>query len=369
MYFGKTLRWLEPFGGWGDHSNFFDYVKPEFGMDTGFCNRILHWEIAYYLNEKNGFQHRILLQEMYWPELEILEFPYTSPVKMERYSYGLHYPVEFNHLKFLTVYDIENMKISMTEPLSKSNIENMFLSRDFTLPNHTHSNFGYDNLMRLTNINENPNLENHLPIHDLKDRPLRKINIKYSFIRVLLEDFAKEVIGIHIRRHNGVCVTEDDLKTVPENIREDYKKFIEKTNSLHNAYRYYNDEYYYNIIDNILKLNSKQKFYISSDLPRKYLNHFYEKYGDNILDNTDIIKIITDFLVDSNHDVYKMKTYGNVIENVVDLFTLSYCGLLIMSNKSTWSEFAKYHRNQPSVSVSEDLEKIKNLYSRIFIYV
>jgi len=369
MYYDKTLRWLEPFGGWGNHSFFFDYVKPEYGMDTGLCNRILHWEIAYYLNEKNNFKYRILLQDMYWPELEILELPYTSLVRMDKYSFGLNYPMEFNCLKFMTVFDIEKMKVSMSEPISKTDIERMFTNEDFKLSNHIHSAFGYDSLIRLTNLDKNPKLENHLPINDLKDRPLRKINIKYCFVRVLLENFAKEVVGIHIRRHNGVCVTKEDLQNIPENIREDYEKYIEKTNSSHNAYRYYGDEFYFNIIDKILQVNSKQKFYISSDLPRKYLNHFYEKYGDNILDNTDITKIITDFLVDSNHDVYKMKTYGNVIENVIDLFTLSYCGLLIMSNKSTWSEFAKYHRNQPSVYVTEDLEKIKNLYSLIFKYV
>jgi hypothetical protein len=369
MYFEKTLRWLEPFGGWGDHSNIFDYVKPEFGTDTGFCNRILHWEVAYYLNEKNDFQYRILLQDMFWPELEILELPYTSPVKMEKFSFGLHYPMEFNHLKFLTVYDIENMKVSMSDPLPKNVLEKMFLTENFNLPKNVHSNFGYDDLVRLLNLQNNPNLFDHLSIHNLKDRPLGKINIKYSFIRTLLENFAKDVVGIHIRRHNGVCVTEEDLETVPENIREDFKKFIEKSNSSHNAYRYYNDDFYFKIIDNLLRINPTQKFYISSDLPRKYLNHFYEKYPLNILDNTEIIKIVTNFLVDSNHDVYKMKTYGNVIENIVDLFTLSYCSFLVMSNKSTWSEFAKHHRNQPSVLVTEDLEKIKDKYSKIFKYV
>lgn len=369
MYQDKTLRWLEPFGGWGNHSFFFDYVKPEFGMDTGFCNRILHWEIAYYLNEKNNFQYRILLQDMYWPELEILELPYTSQVRIDKYSFGLNYPMEYNCLKFMTVFDIKNMKVSMTEPILKNDIESMFLSQDFNLPDHVHSNFGYDSLLRLINLENNPNLENHLFTYDLKDRPLRKINIKYSFIRTLLENFTKEVIGIHIRRYNGVYITEEDLQTIPENIREDFKKFIEKTNSLHNAYRYYSDDLYFNIIDNILKINPKQKFFISADIPRKYLQHFYDKYGDNILDNTDIIRIVTDFLVDNNHDVYKMKTYGNVIENIVDLFSLSYCGLLVMSNKSTWSEFAKYHRDQPSVLITEDLSKIRETYSKIFKYV
>lgn len=369
MYFEKTLRWLEPFGGWGDHSNFFDYVKPEFGTDTGLCNRIFHWEIAYYLNEKNGFEYRILLQDMFWPELELLELPYTSPMKMYPYAFGLYHPMEFNHLKFLTVYDIENMKVSMTEPLKKNDIENIFINQDYKIPDNVHSDFGYDDLKRLLNLKDNPNLFEHLPIYNLENRPLRKINIKYSFIRGLLENFTKEVVGIHIRRHNGVCVTEEDIQTVPEHIREDYRRYIQKTNSLHNAYKYYDDEYYFRIIDSILKINKNQKFYISSDLPRKFLNHFYEKYPVNILDNSDIIRIVTEFLVDANHDVNRLKTYGNVIENVVDLFSLSYCGFLIMSNKSTWSEFAKYYRDQPSVFVTDDIEKITDIYTKIFVYV
>lgn len=369
MYFNKTLRWLEPFGGWGDHSNFFDYIKPEFGMDTGFCNRIFHWEVAHYLNEKNNFQYRILLQDMFWPELEILELPYTSPVKMEKLSFGLYYPMEFNLLKFLTVYDIENMKISMTDPITKNDIEKIFSNEDYDLPKNVHSNFGYDDLGRLLNLKNNPNLYDHLPVLNLEQRPLQKINIKYSFIRTLLENFTKDCVGIHIRRHNGVRVTEKDIETIPENIREDYRKFIQKTNSIHNAYQYYSDVYYFNIIDNILELNPKQKFYISSDLPKKFLNHFYEKYGNNILNNEETIGIITDFLVDSSHDIYKLKTYGNVIENIVDLFSLSYCGFLIMSNKSTWSEFAKYYKNQPSIYVTENIEKIKDEYLKNFKHV
>lgn len=369
MFFEKTLRWAEPFGGWGNHSNFFDYINPEFGMDTGLCNRIFHWEVADYLNEKNNFKYRILLQDMFWPELEILELPYTTPMRMYPYEFGLYHPMEFNYLKFLTVYDIENMKVSMTEPLTKEEIESAFIKEDYKLPNNIHSDFGYDDLKRLLNIKENPNLFEHLPIYDLVNRPLRKINIKYSFIQKLLEDFTKECVGIHIRRYNGVFVTEEDILTVPENIREDYKNFIQKTNSLHNAYKYYNDQYYFTVIDNILKINPKQKFYISSDLPRKFLNHIYEKYPDNILDNRDIIRIVTEFLVDSKHDVNKLKTYGNTIENIVDLFSLSYCGFLIMSNKSTWSEFAKYYRNQPSVFITDDVEDITQKYSKIFRYV
>jgi hypothetical protein len=79
MYYKGTLRWLEPFGGWGHHNNFFDYVTLEFGTDTGLCNRILHWEVAEFINEKNDFSYDILLQDLFWPELEILDLPHTHP--------------------------------------------------------------------------------------------------------------------------------------------------------------------------------------------------------------------------------------------------------------------------------------------------
>ena len=49
---------------------------------------------------------------------------------------------------------------------------------------------------------------------------------------------------------------------------------------------------------------------------------------------------------------------GNVIENVVDLFSLSYCKFLIKSDQSTWSEFAEYYRKPPSVSVNDDWESV-----------
>jgi hypothetical protein len=51
---------------------------------------------------------------------------------------------------------------------------------------------------------------------------------------------------------------------------------------------------------------------------------------------------------------------GSVIDNVVDLFSLSFCKFLIRSNRSTWSEFAMYYRNQPWSFITDDWDtKIK----------
>jgi hypothetical protein len=366
MYYDGTLRWLEPFGGWGHHSNFFDYVKPEFGTDTGLCNRILHWEVAEYINEKNNFGYDILLQDMYWPELEILDLPHTHPVKMEKFGYGLYYPMEFNRLKFLTVYDIKNMSVSMTTPITKDCIENAFFNEDFRFPKEAHSDFGYYDIKKLINFRYNPNLAVQYPILNLSQRPLQNIKLKYNFIQNLLENFTKGCVGIHIRRHNGVYVTEDDINSLPNENKESYREFISNTNSVHNAYKFIRDDVYFEIIDNILKINPIQKFYISSDLPKKLLSQYYDRYSNNLLVSTDIIKQINEFLVDNRHDVYRLKTYGNVVENIVDLFCLSYCDFLIKSDKSTWSEFAEEYRHQPALDATKGVDKITEKYIKVF---
>jgi len=66
-------------------------------------------------------------------------------------------------------------------------------------------------------------------------------------------------------------------------------------------------------------------------------------------------------------DIEFMKTYGNVFANVIDLFGLSYCGMLIANPDSTWSEFAKYYnnedRNKPVVNVRDNsIEEIIEVY-------
>ena len=55
------LKWVEPWGG---------YKIPN---DTGFCNRIFHWEFAYEVNKRNNFDFKILLQEQFWPEYKYID--------------------------------------------------------------------------------------------------------------------------------------------------------------------------------------------------------------------------------------------------------------------------------------------------------
>ncbi len=55
--------------------------------------------------------------------------------------------------------------------------------------------------------------------------------------------------------------------------------------------------------------------------------------------------------------------YGNVVENLVDLFSLSYTNFLVKVPTSTWSIFAENYTNKESVFVTDDWEEtIKEKY-------
>ena len=113
------------------------------------------------------------------------------------------------------------------------------------------------------------------------------------------------------------------------------------------------------------KLNPNQKFYISSDLPDEIMGYFYEKYGDNLIDKKNILNIVYDYIVTSGIQKSELE-YGNVVPNLVDLFSLSFCKFLIKVPTSTWSNFAENYVRKESAFVTEDWNIIKKKYTRSF---
>jgi len=110
-----------------------------------------------------------------------------------------------------------------------------------------------------------------------------------------------------------------------------------------------------------LKINPNQKFYISSDLPDEIIGYFYEKYKDNIIDKKIILDIVYDYIITSGIKKSELE-YGNVVPNLVDLFSLSFCRFLIKVPTSTWSNFAENYVRKESAFVTEDWTIIKKKY-------
>lgn len=329
MDYKKTLRWLEPYGGWAEG-------------DTGLCNRIFHWEIAYEINKNCNFKYKIMLEKLQWPELTLITLPDTAMHINAEYEHGVRYEKQYQRLRFLTVFDIENQNVKMATRLSKQIIETMFRDNEFYLSNsdHWYSDFGYNEI-------------NTLYGKKIEKRPLSFIRLRHTFIEDFLRKNTFDVVGIHIRRNAGVFYTQEDLDTLPADIKEKYVKYHQETPVKNRQINYVQDSKYFNIMDNMLKINPEQKFYISSDLPLSMLKNYRKIYGDKIITRNELFGPVRDHLLNAGVDINKLKR-GNVIENVIDLFALSFCKFLIKTDNSTWSEFAQEYRNQPSFSVNDD---------------
>jgi hypothetical protein len=173
----------------------------------------------------------------------------------------------------------------------------------------------------------------------------------------------KNVVGIHIRRGNGVPYTVDDLNTLPENKRDKFsliKRAVAEQS--HWAYSFHRDELYFNIMDNMLKINPNQKFYISTDVPNDIMDYFYNRYKNNLIDKTFLLNVVYDYILNSGFKKSDF-VYGNVVENLVDLFSLSYTSFLVKVPTSTWSIFAENYTKKESVFVTDNWEKtIKDKY-------
>jgi len=175
----------------------------------------------------------------------------------------------------------------------------------------------------------------------------------------------KNVVGIHIRRGNGIPYTIEDLNSLPENKRDKFaliKRNI--TEQLHSAYSFHRDNLYFELMDNMLEINPNQKFYISTDISDEIMDYFYEKYKGNLVDKSFILNVVYDFILNSGFKKSDF-VYGNVVENLVDLFCLSYTSFLVGVPKSTWSIFAKNYTKKESVWITDDWENtIKEKYIR-----
>lgn len=356
MYDEKTLRWLEPFGGWGDHSQYYvaGNKKIMINNDTGLCNRIFHWELAYFITEKHGYNFKIYLQHKFYPEITLLDFPETIPIYFKKYDFHFIHGNNFENLFFKTVFDLKNDQVKLSDKIDLKSLNYLITDEDYRLNisggSHYYSDFGYKSLEDI--------FKNNKKSFDSKNRPLTKIKLKHTFVEETIKNYVKGYVGIHLRRNNGVNITNKDLSKMEEPIRKKYEN-LQKNKNVVGNYTFYGDDLYFSLIEKILEINPKQRFYISDDLPEGFINYYQKKYGYDVIKTRDEIAYdILSFYYSCGIDVLFLENYGNLINNIIDLFALSYCSFLVMSPKSTWSEFARDYKNQPSEYITADTEDI-----------
>jgi hypothetical protein len=322
----KTLRWPEPFNR--------TMHEIHNSNDTGLCNRLFHWEVAYELNRLNNFEYKIILEESKWPELkELITLPYTrlSPEDID----------ESEELKLKRI-------IGKSVPITKERIEQMFKWEDFDLRSERayHSNFGHYSL---------PDLYNR-ELYDHKNRPIQNIELQDKTLDSMIKELTKDLVGIHMRRGRGIKYKEK-LDTLSSEIKDDYIEFreLEPADEFY-IYKFVTDEEYFKIIDSFLERNPNQKFYISHDLPDEIFDYYEKKYP-NIL-------YTKKYFYDYISDKFK-NTNQNHVKNIVDLFSLSNTQFVIKHELSTWSEFAHYYTDKNACYFRDDVNYILDSYKSV----
>lgn len=302
--------------------------------DTGFCNRIRTWDILYFLNSKNNFKFEIQMGESWWPELkEVLTFPNTTLKKEDR---NLEREKKIDDIKGDSeVINKETLLLMSKENNFSLSDKNYYIDVDFPF---------------ITEFLENNNSTNS---------GISSIVFKDEEANNIIKEKTKDLVGIHIRRGRGVRYKEK-LDTIPKNILDDYLNFHiqfgEETYDYY-IYDYIEDDVYYNLIDETLKLNPNQKFYISHDLSDDLIKHFSEKYGNKIITRQNFYHLI---------DKYE-NTGLNHIVDCIDLICLSNTKLVVGSNHSTWSRFAQDYKTKQKIEVTLDfqIDEYLNLYKEI----
>ena len=354
-FFKKTLRWYEPHGGWGNQHNYRFHSDIRWSNnDTGLCNRLLHWELAYIINSKLGFDFNILCQYKIWPELDLLDLPYTyadySDIKNEN---DLFWNWDYENLKFKTVFDVKNQSVKLADRIDIELAEEMFNSADFKKlrrSNHWYSDFGFKTMTKInTEWYNGP-------------RPISQIKLKHRELEKILNDNLGDAVGIHLRRFNGVNFKEEDYDKVPKGLQPLLRKLNKQKSVVDTPYPWVEDEKYFEMIDEILKINPRQQFFISTDLPIKFLQPFIKRYGHRIHHVHHFEREFQTYIYNSNLDVYKLEKYANAIVNIIDLFGLAFCPFVIGASQSTWSEFAYYYKPKYHCSNEFELEEVINLY-------
>ena len=249
--------------------------------DTSLGNRLYHWEQAQLLY---GEEYVLSFEKQYYPESEFFNFPNS-------------------------IFEDEGTWVKTIENLQDQWEETWLQSMA-----------GQPKLQ--------DNLVNTITLKDPKnDKKFKTLFGKYH--------------GVHLRRGAGIWFTDDDINSIPADVKDDYLELYNKLNENHDVveddtYQYIQDSNYFD------KMDGKKKYYIASDIPAKYYAHWKDKY--KIVDKNDLIDKFKKIcpLNDMNEDVF---------ESIMDFIALAYSKDILAHKGSTFNLSAARWQGTPIVNI------------------
>lgn len=378
-HYPNTIRLQEPWGG------------GHYLYDTGLCNRLLHWEIAYTLTKQNSFKYTILVQDRYWYELEFIELPCTAPIGAIEGKPNPNFEIKtaeymYDFMRFRHLFDIQNNTVTPIAELTTEKLRSMY----------ERVNWKSDETHLVTNFDWSATVDFTEKYHDTVSKPynwgINLLRFKVDQVQDFIEDFTRDKIGIHIRRGNGVSKTTADIANASK-LESNYFLGTKTSDEEYNLftdsiYYYYDNDTVSKFIDRALQSDPARKFYISSDLPGSALVPLREKYNGHIYTKEDLISLLPDkfflpyelgvdkkeiylldnlFLPTSKVPVNGQNFRRVAFLNCIDLVALSSCYTILRPPASSWSAIAERIKNRPSTNFEEALIEFEyNSFSGLY---
>lgn len=355
--------------------------------DSGFGDRMRFWELAHYISTIID-NVEIIVEEKYWPELLLLDFPNT------------------------TAQNISSLRLSKNQliPLSHQEVKNIVSTKNGELLNSSSDSYYYFNFL-MSDISKNIFDGTNVSYDFVIRNAVSKIKLNSSEASDYMQQQFSDHCCIHLRRGDGTFPTLKFLKEIKqflpvEIIHSYWKKFhstrigylksreynyfdsmVQRDTDIKdrdspefqpflldfnwvNEYRIISDSDYFNLIINfLLKEDPNQKICISSDIPKQYYSYYYENFPHNIVDTSIQFRIFLKFYEGKLDSEKLRKKYSipidKVFENVFDLM-VGFHSKIIVKSTSNWSEICSLYKKKKVIHASV-IESINSLGNWIFM--
>jgi hypothetical protein len=285
----------------------------------GFGNKILMWDAWFHFLSKQNEDFTIFVcVRRQFPEMKFFNYPKTKD-GCSGYEYkGRKQP-------------LKNIEIDMTINIDKGCLCGRKPIELKELSTHTKNKIKPGNYIAIDGMEFNSDFYLETSKYDGASgyhsyfRKLQKIKVKDENYFNEIKNRLKEVVGIHVRRGD---VHNDGLGHFKEL------------------------EFYTNIMDKIIKYNSNQEFYLSTDGEYEEVKYLHDNY--NIITSEDF-----GYKPHYRFMRYPMKFPKFSMPDLTDILSLRSCMALIPSH-STWSDVCIYW---DSVYRLENLNQVEVLFN------
>jgi len=339
--------------------------RNEYYLDSGFGQRLydmLHMNIL-----SKIYNFTIIVDRNYFPENEIVYFPNITFLTREEIQSQLSAEsnclVRFPHITSKSAVLLE----SYSPPDSIDDKTPYELLGSFV--SESNSIFNVDGQLYDSIVLDYQNIDGYIEYCEERRRLYRWIKIydniyswfiNLGFIKEEVNEFFKQnfsnVTVVHLRRGSGVRPTEEYLNNLSQYVNPDLiKKFYRDVAVFDDPYQMpiASDEEIYEIIEKKIEEDPSAMIYLSYDVPSSFVQHFINKYPNNLISKKDYIEQYFSFFSEFNlkDPLPRFVSLEKVLVYLLDFFVLCHSRELYPTESydSCWGHTANCFRSKENM--------------------